>query len=168
MDYILIRSKRRTVALEVKPDLTVVVRAPLRMTKKQIDDFVLKNRDWLNRAIERTAGRQARNEATDLREAELKRAAKNYLPGRTEAWAKIMNLSPAGVKITSARTRFGSCSAKNRICYSWRLMAYPKEAVDYVIVHELAHILQKNHSPRFYAVVEKYLPDWRERRKLLK
>ena len=79
-----------------------------------------------------------------------------------------MELVPAGIKITSARTRFGSCSAKNSICFSWRLMLYPPEAIDYVIVHELAHIRHHDHSPAFYALIEQYLPDWKARMKLLK
>mgnify|MGYP000174709420 CR=1 FL=1 len=79
-----------------------------------------------------------------------------------------MGLVPAGIKITSARTRFGSCSGKNSICFSWRLMLYPPEAIDYVIVHELAHIRHHDHSPAFYREVEAYLPDWRARRALLR
>ena len=72
------------------------------------------------------------------------------------------------VTITGAEKRFGSCSARNSICFSWRLMQYPDEAVDYVVVHELAHIQEKNHGRAFYALVGRYMPDWRERRALLK
>ena len=79
-----------------------------------------------------------------------------------------MGVCPTGMRITGARTRFGSCSGKNSICFSWRLMAYPQEAVDYVVVHELAHILHKNHGPAFYQCIESVLPDWRQRRALLK
>ena len=79
-----------------------------------------------------------------------------------------MGLKPTSVKITSAKGRFGSCSAKNGLCFSWRLMAYPERAVRYVVVHELAHIAHHNHSPAFYALVEKYMPDYKERQKLLK
>ena len=79
-----------------------------------------------------------------------------------------MGLAPAGLSITGARTRFGSCSAQNRISLSWRIMQYPEAAIDYVVVHELAHIKEKNHSDRFYAIVEQYLPDYLERHKLLK
>lgn len=168
MEYQIIRSRRRTVSLEVRPDRTVLVRAPLRMSGRQIEEFVKAHGKWLEEALQRAEVRQKRETETELREAELKKAAEEYLPARTEYWARIMNLSPAGIKITSARTRFGSCSGKNRICYSWRLMAYPPESIDYVIVHELAHILQKNHSAKFYAVVERYLPDWRRRKALLR
>ena len=72
------------------------------------------------------------------------------------------------MKITSARKRFGSCSGKNSLCFSYWLMLYPQEAVDYVIVHELAHIVHKNHSAAFYRLIGQYLPDYRERIKMLK
>ncbi|MBO5248618.1 MAG: M48 family metallopeptidase [Clostridia bacterium] len=168
MEYVLIRSKRRTVSLEVKPDLRVILRAPVGMPKGEIEKFLAQHQQWLSEALERTEQRKIRDDALQLREEELRTQAQRYLPQRTAHWAGIMGVCPAGVRITSAKTRFGSCSGSNRICYSWRLMAYPNEAIDYVIVHELAHILQKNHSPRFYAVVQRFLPDWKARRALLK
>jgi len=170
MEYEIIRSSRKTLCLEVREDLTVIVRAPKKTDRKQIESFVLRHEDWLAKALERARKRAAFHRETEApqREAELRKAAEAYLPKRTAEWAEIMKLSPASVRITGAKTRFGSCSAQNRICFSWRLMAYPEKAVDYVIVHELAHILQKNHSPRFYALIERYLPDWKERREMLK
>lgn len=166
-EYEILRSARRTISLEVRPDGRVLIRAPRAMPKKEIDAFAAKHADWLEGAKKRVEERSAFHDMTDRRKDELTAAARDYLPKRTAHWAEIMGVSPAGVRITDAKTRFGSCSPKNRICYSFRLMAYPPEAVDYVIVHELAHILQKNHSPRFYAEVQKILPDWRERKKLL-
>ena len=166
-EYEILRSNRRTISLEVRPDGRVLIRAPRAMPKKEIDAFAAKHADWLEGAKKRVEERSAFHDMTDRRRDELTAAARDYLPKRTAHWAEIMGVSPAGVRITNAKTRFGSCSPKNRICYSFRLMAYPPEAVDYVIVHELAHILQKNHSPRFYAEVQKILPDWRERKKLL-
>ena len=79
-----------------------------------------------------------------------------------------MGLVPQGVKITSAKTRFGSCSAKNSLCFSYLLLCYPMEAVDYVVVHELAHIRFKNHKKEFYALIEACMPDYKQRRMLLK
>ena len=78
-----------------------------------------------------------------------------------------MGVAPAGFKVTTARKRYGSCGASNRLCFSCFLMNCPEEAVDLVVVHELCHIREKNHGPRFYALLERYLPDWRERKKLL-
>ena len=79
-----------------------------------------------------------------------------------------MGVRYTGLKITAAKTRFGSCNSKNSICFSLYLMSYPENAIDYVIVHELAHIKEKNHSSAFYKVVESVLPDYKDRRKLLK
>ena len=97
----------------------------------------------------------------------LKNRAHQILPALTEKWASVMGVTPASVRITDAVSRFGSCSPKNGICYSWRLMAYPEAAQEYVVVHELAHIREKNHSAAFYQVIEQYLPDWRQREALL-
>ena len=79
-----------------------------------------------------------------------------------------MHLYPSSVKVTSAKKRFGSCSAKNSLCFSLYLFDYPDKAIDYVVVHELAHIKEHNHSKRFWRVVENYLPDYKERDKVLK
>ena len=79
-----------------------------------------------------------------------------------------MGVEPAGITVTGARTRFGSCSPKNRLCFSFRLMDYPMAAVEYVVVHELAHIRHKNHGPDFYKEIAAVLPDWQTRRQLLK
>jgi len=79
-----------------------------------------------------------------------------------------MNLKYGRITITSAKTRFGSCSSKGNISYSYKLMLYPEAAREYVVVHELAHLVEMNHSKRFYSLVERYLPDYKERRKLLK
>ena len=78
------------------------------------------------------------------------RQAKAYLPQRVEFYARQMGLYPTQVRITGARTRFGSCSSQGHICFSWRLMQYPPEAIDYVVVHELAHLKEKEHNKAFY------------------
>ena len=105
---------------------------------------------------------------TPEQEREYRRRAAEILPQRVAHYAPLMGVTPTGVKITSARTRFGSCSGKNSLCFSWRLMLYPAEAVDYVVVHELAHIRHHNHSKSFWRTVEQFMPDYKERRKLLK
>ena len=79
-----------------------------------------------------------------------------------------MGVTPMGVRISRAKKRFGSCSAENRISYSYRLMAYPEAVIDYVVVHELAHIRHKNHSADFYAFVARFLPDYKAREAILK
>ena len=167
-DYELIRSDRKTLGLQVK-DGRVIVRAPRIVTLQQIERFVREHEDWIQNALSRQAAKQAAHpEPTAAERAELIRRAKEVLPQRTAYWSQRMGLYPTQIRITSAQRRFGSCSSEGHICYSWRLMQYPPEAIDYVVVHELAHLKHMNHSPAFHALVTKYLPDHKARRALLK
>ena len=169
MDYTLIRSSRRTMALEITRDGRLLVRAPQRAPQAVIDRFVASHTDWIAVHLEKQRQRAERHPPlTDDEIAALRQKARDILPGRVAHYAGRMGVTPTGVKITGAKTRFGSCSAKNSLCFSLYLMAYPDTAVDYVVVHELAHIRHKNHSPAFYAEVARVMPDYRERRKLLK
>lgn len=164
-----IRSRRRTIALEIKPDGSVLVRAPLGMPQEQIQDFVLRHQRWLETHLERVRAHRENYPEPDREEMEaLLQKAKAVLPEKVTYYAGKMGVMPAGITITGARTRFGSCSPKNRLCFSWRLMQYPEEAIDYVVVHELAHIRHKNHGKDFHAFVASVLPDHAARRKLLR
>ena len=168
-DYRVVRSHRRTVALQVDQTGSVVVRAPMTLPAEEIRTFVEKHETWIHRQQQRQARYRAEHpEPTPQEQEALRRQAKAHLPQRVAYWAGVMGVRPTGIRITSARTRFGSCSGKNSLCFSLYLMAYPPEAIEYVVVHELAHIRHKNHSPAFYAEVERYLPDWRQRQTLLK
>lgn len=169
MTYEIVRSRRRTVALEVTREGRVLVRAPLRMPQGEIKRFVASHAAWLEKAQAKVAARQAAHPPlTEQETAALRQRAKELLSDRVAHYAAIMGVTPTSVKITSARTRFGSCSGKNGICFSLYLLQYPEEAIDYVVVHELAHIRHHDHSPAFYAEVAKVLPDYKERMKLLK
>lgn len=169
-EYTLIRSSRRTLGLEVTRDLQVVVRAPLRCSQREIDRFVDSHRGWIVQKLDlqqRRAAAMAAIEPTPEEERELRHRATEIIPQRVAYYAPMMGVTPAGIKITSARTRFGSCSGKNSLCFSWRLMLYPPQAIDYVVVHELAHIRHHNHSKDFWAFVVSVMPDYRERQALL-
>lgn len=169
MEYELIKSrKRRTIEMSINDEGKLVVRAPQNMARSEIDAFVEKHRLWAEKHIKLKKERIKKYSVSPEEEENIKKNALPYLKERTEYFSAIMGLEPTGVKITSAKKRFGSCSTKNSICYSWRLMLYSKEAIDYVVVHELAHIAHKNHGPQFYALIEKYLPDYKEREKLLR
>lgn len=169
MEYTLIYEKRKTLSLKVSSDLSVVVKAPKGLSRAEIDCFVSAHKTWIEKAKARQEKRTATENAfTNERIAELRACVEETIPQRVAFYAKIMGVQPSGIKITSAKTRFGSCSGKNSLCFSWRLMLYPPEAVDYVVVHELAHIREKNHSPAFYAVVAAVLPDYKAREQLLK
>ena len=167
--YTLIRAKRRTMSLQLDRDGNAVVRAPYGVKKEFIDRFVAEHEGWLTSAREKQQARHlAHPEPTDEERKALIARAKEYLPMRVDYWSGIMGLTPTGLKITSARTRFGSCSGKNSLCFSWRLMQYPDEAIDLVVVHELCHIAHHDHGPGFYALLGSILPDHRERMKLLR
>ncbi|MCL2822127.1 MAG: M48 family metallopeptidase [Firmicutes bacterium] len=90
--------------------------------------------------------------------------AKKYLNERVNIFLKTVGVMPSAVKITGAKTRWGSCSAKKNISFSWRLMMADPKTVDYVIVHELAHLKVMNHSKKFWSIVETVLPDYKKQR----
>lgn len=96
-----------------------------------------------------------------------RQSAQNLLPKAVERLAPLVGRRPAQTRVTSAKTRWGSCSGKGGLNFSWRLMFASPEVIDYVVVHELAHLIEFNHSPRFWALVESVLPDWRDRRQAL-
>jgi hypothetical protein len=166
--YTLIRSSRRTLSLEITRELTVLVRAPMRCPKGEIDRFVAGHEDWIAAHLERQRQRLAAHpEPTPEERQALIDRAKRELPERVASYATVMGVQPRAITVTGARKRFGSCSGDDRLCFTWRLMAYPDEAIDCVVVHELAHIVHKNHGPDFYALVRSVLPDYDQRKKLL-
>lgn len=167
MEYDVIFSDRKTLAICIK-DGRVVVRAPYGTKNKKIEDALFSHKQWIEKNLERQKERAVRQELTDEQIALLKKNAKAILPLKAEHFARLMGLSYNRITITSAKTRFGSCTSKGNISFSYRLMLYPEAAIDYVVVHELAHLVEMNHSKRFYAIIEKYLPDYKARRKLLK
>ena len=168
-EYTLIRSARKTLALEVSREGEIIVRAPNRASARDIDRLLAAHEDWLQKALARQRERREKYpEPTEEERKELIARAKAELPAKVEKYSVLMGVEPAGVKITSAEKRFGSCSGKNSLCFSWRLMRYPEAAVDYVVVHELAHIRHKNHGREFYRFIESVLPDYKEREKLLR
>lgn len=164
MEYVIIYSKRKTISLRVLDDGTPQVRAPRYATKKQIDDFVYSHTDWIEK---HKAQAKSKAELYNQHEITKDEALAKVMP-YIDKYSALMGLSPSEIKITSAKKRFGSCSSRGTVCFSKYLCLYPDSAIEYVVVHELAHLKHLNHSKNFHALVEKYLPDWRNRKKLLK
>lgn len=168
MEYSIVYAKRRTLSLCIKNG-ALVVRAPYGTSKERIEVVITKHSKWIKNALDR---QKARNEALlSLTEDDirlLKEKARIVLGEKAAKFAEMMELEYNRISITNAKTRFGSCSSKGNISFSYRLMLYPEAAIDYVVVHELSHLVEMNHSPRFWSVVEKYMPDYKERKKLLK
>ena len=169
VEYTLVRSRRKSVGIRVAEDGSVVVRAPLHLSRKTIDSVVERHSDWIAVQKERQRSRAERfPEPSEEERAQLIRLARERIPPLVEKYAAIMGVRPVAITITSARTRFGSCSGKNRLSFSWRLMRYPSETVEAVVVHELCHIIHKNHQKEFYILLRSILPDYDERTEILK
>ena len=167
--YRLIRSNRKTLALQITQQGEVLVRAPHCIPRETIDKLVLEKEDWIQSHLDRRQNwLSAHPEPSQEEEAAFRRQAKEILPPLVAQYAQQMGLSPRAITITGAKTRFGSCSGTDRLSFSWRLMQFPRRAIEYVVVHELAHIVHKNHGPNFYALVETWLPDWKSRQALLR
>lgn len=161
----IIKSKRKTLSLRITKEGEVEVRAPRLCPDFMIRAFIEKHQAWIDRQL---AAFQPPKTYTEQELKELRRRAKEVIPPKVEHYAVLMGVTPASVKITAARTRYGSCSGKNGLCFSLFLMEKSERCIDYVVVHELAHIKQHNHSPAFYREIEKILPDYRARVKELK
>ena len=168
MEYKIIYSKRKTVAVQVTPDGEVLVKAPKGTDKKHIEETVIRYSDWIEKAQKKVLGKKiGMKKASAEEEKLLRKKAKELLPEKVNYYSALLGVKPTRLTITGARTRFGSCSGKNSISFSFYLMRFPEEAVDYVVVHELCHIIHHNHSKEFYKEIEKILPDYKKRKKLL-
>ncbi len=169
LDYDVIYSKRRTISLSIGKDGRPLLRAPKGTKKARLEEILIKHADWIQKHRE-IALKRARADAslTEEQVAALKKAAKERLIPLTAHYARILGVSYGKITITSAKTRFGSCSSRGNIAYSYRLMRFPAEAQEYVVVHELCHRLYMDHSAAFYKRIEGVLPDYKARRALLK
>lgn len=212
MHYTVIRSRRRTIAIEISRDGEVLVRAPLRLVRREIAAFVEEHREWialkLAQAKRRTThaaprrfregetflflgerhrlrfdaggeylrkengefllGADLASRAGDLFRTWYRARAREVFEDRVSHFAPRMGLYCRAVRITDARERWGSCSASGTLNFSWRLVMAPPAVIDYVVVHELAHLAEMNHSRRFWDCVAGVLPDHRARRKWLR
>lgn len=168
MDYKIIYSNRKTLALSIV-DCQLVVKAPLETSKQSVEQMILKHKLWIEKHIaSQMKKREMTNELTAEDIKQIKKEAKKYFTEKIEYYSNIMGLKCSRITITSATKRFGSCNSSGRICFSYRLMLYPDAAREYVVVHELAHLKEMNHSKNFYEIIEKVMPDYKSRKRLLK
>lgn len=169
MEYEVRYGKRKSISISVKKDGRVVVNAPRSSTVEYIDSVLKKHASWIDSARARVLKRAEQYAAITQDEIfSLRKKAREVLIPLTEHYAKIMGLKYGRITITGAKTRYGSCSSKGNISYSYYLMNKDFECLEYVVVHELSHLVYMNHSKEFYRLIERYLPDYRERRKKLK
>ncbi len=157
----MVRSKRRSLALQVTEEGLLVVRAPRTLNEKEVLRFVNEKSLWVQKKIHQAAER-ARTAAPPPAPAEVKRLktlARDAFIERSCLYAGKMGVSFEKIRLNSAKTRWGSCSMRGSLSFNWKLIQAPIEVLDYVVVHELAHLVEHNHSPRFWAKVAEFFPD---------
>ncbi len=163
IEYTVIRSARRTLALEVN-ERGILVRAPRFASNAQIERFVRANADWIDRRLKKLELRKIQaDEAGILTEAEidsLKKQARDVISKRVDYYAGILGVSYGRISIRCQKTRWGSCSRTGNLSFNCLLMLSPPEVLDSVVVHELCHRKEMNHSARFYAEVRRAMPDY--------
>ena len=165
----LISSARRTIAVEIRNG-RVIVRAPLRMRKEEIERFVASKADWINKHLEASKQRQSVpvQPFTTVEIQQLADAALLDIPQRVRKYAAIIGVTVGRITIRNQKTRWGSCSSKGNLNFNCLLMLCPEDVRDYVVVHELCHRKELNHSSRFWNEVARVMPDYAVRRKWLK
>jgi len=166
--YRMIRSSRKTVAIQITPTGEVLLRCPNRMPKREAEAFLESKRLWVEGHLAKLARQPALPDLTPEEVKELARQAGTDLPQRAARFAPRVGVSYGRITIRSQRTRWGSCSAQGNLNFNCLLMLCPEEVRDYVVVHELCHRKELNHSPRFWAEVARACPDYMLHRKWLK
>ena len=170
----IIRSNRKTMAIEITKDAKVIVRAPYSISTLEIQRFLLQKQDWILKHVKKRMDEiiEKENEPTfTLTNADIQKLAKDafeYIPQRVRYFAPIVGVTYGRITIRNQKTRWGSCSSKGNLNFNCLLMLTPPEVIDYVVVHELCHRLEMNHSPRFWAEVERILPNFRVQKQWLK
>lgn len=168
LTYTLVRSNRKTVSLQLMPDGSLTVRAPSRMPARDIQEFVESKRDWIESHRARLPEKIDEPRLTAEELHALAGQALNILPARVAHFAPLVGVSYGRITIRNQRSRWGSCSSKGNLNFNCLLMLCPPEVQDYVVVHELCHRKEMNHSPRFWAEVERVMPDYKQHQKWLK
>lgn len=167
MQYRIIRSDRKTVALQVKAG-EVIVRAPRAMTHEEISAFVAKHRDWINKKLAAFSKPSNAPRITEEGIRLLSERAREIIPPRVAYYASLVGAEYNRVTIRHQRTKWGSCSGKKNLNFNCLLLLAPTEVMDSVIVHELCHLKHMNHSKAFYNEVLRVCPDYKKHSRWLK
>lgn len=161
-EYRLIRSRRRTLALQITPEGEVLVRAPMKMPRREIDGAVARHAAWIEKtrqkALASAPGEGELLSPEQLRE--LASLAMEDLPRRVGRFAPLVGVDFGRITIRSQRTKWGSCTPQGNLNFNCLLMLCPAEVRDYIVVHELCHRRQMDHSPAFWGEVARVMPDY--------
>lgn len=171
----IIRSSRKTLAIEIRPDMRVIVRAPYQASGSYIEQSITDRTDWIVEHLRKLEQKNRQcNDALPVKKLsndELKKLADkacSYIPWRVAHFAPLVGVTYGRITIRNQRTRWGSCSSKGNLNFNCLLMLTPPEVIDYVVVHELCHRKEMNHSGRFWDEVARVLPGYAEQEKWLK
>ena len=166
----IIHSDRKTLSIELKPG-EIIARAPLSMKDKEIYRFIDSKKTWIEKNFAKINEREkAISESTSFTEEELKalaEKAKTIIPERVKHYAPMIGVTYNKITIRCQRTRWGSCSSKGNLNFNCLLALFPIEIIDSVVVHELCHRKHMNHSPQFYAEIDKVFPEYKKCHKWL-
>ncbi len=168
LPYTLIRTRRRTLSLQISREGNLIARSPLRMWIETIERFIMNKREWIEKnqkKVKSDAWRVKNKKHTSKEIQEMKDRLWAYIIPRTYILWEDKNLPKIKhIKITKSENRWGSCSAKNWLCFSYRLAEYigtPRDNfIDAIIIHELAHLREKNHQKPFWNLVYKMMPNY--------
>lgn len=168
-----IRRKRvKNLSIYVKsPSARIEVSAPLRMSDARIRQFVSQKASWIRRKQEEilASPHSKAEEAGDEEKKLWRDVVSSFTPALIEKWEPVMGVTAGEIAYRNMRSRWGSCKpSTGRICINTRLALYAPECLEYVVVHELCHLLERGHGPRFYELMDSFLPDWKERRAKLR
>ena len=161
LPYRIIRSDRRTLSIQITPEGAVLVRAPLCLPAEEIHRFVESKRPWIEKHLSQLAQPQRADALSMADVRTLAQQALQVIPKRVAHFAPIVGVTYGSITIRNQRSRWGSCSGKGNLNFNCLLMLCPPEVLDYVVVHELCHRKEMNHSARFWAEVERVMPDYR-------
>ncbi len=169
-DVEIIRSKRKSMEIQICQDGHLRVRAPYFTTDTEISDFLREKSNWISKhrevvKREQETGMQ-RLSAQDIKK--LADEAVGVIPEKVHRFAKQIGVDYGRITIRNQKIRWGSCSAKGNLNFNCLLMLTPDDVQDYVVIHELCHRKQMNHSSKFWAEVEHMMPDYKQKRKWLK
>ena len=157
--YTLVRSNRKTISIVIKPTGEVEVRCPKRCSKRDVEAFLVSKAAWIQGHLEKIAERPAVTALSETEQKALAKQAAQVLPPKVQHFAAVIGVSYGRITIRSQRTRWGSCTSDGNLNFNCLLILLPDEIIDSVVVHELCHRKQMNHSAKFYAEIEKVFPE---------
>ena len=172
MEYQIVRSNRKTLAIQINQDAELIVKAPYRYSESDIEAFLMQKKEWIFKHTNRLKKQKSKSlsYARNLTEKEIrkyKEIARERFCEKAKRYAEKMGVSFHSVTIKEQKTRWGSCSSLKNLNFNWRLIFAPEEVQDYVIIHELAHLIEMNHSPAFWNIVEDTMKNYKVYKKWL-